>query len=294
MSNEKYIPVFIDGKPQENLNSSVEEHRCLVGLLANHMDGVPDLRAYKKTRPKRRKLRAADKIIEGITQKSIEVDVIGVVGKTNGQFIHWSIDTINRIRESIGAEWEVIDKTPTSLKWNGYIYPLSHALGLSLYAMMLPIIALKSEKLSYGNTHDVTKIKLCLDALPLSSIEGIELMAALNAEPHIAKMWHENGRRGFSFEVGIFDSYQSDDGQEISGKDHPNAILVDWFAASCLAKVNPEQFQAEGSFSDAEVEHISSIWDTACKQARCTASIIDVDDTEYQRKVNEHWMKINE
>ncbi len=40
MANKKYIPVFIDAKPAENIEPSKKETLCFVGILSSGMGGV--------------------------------------------------------------------------------------------------------------------------------------------------------------------------------------------------------------------------------------------------------------
>lgn len=293
MTSKKYVPIFVDAKPQENIDVALNEHRCIVGLLASSMSGVPKLRQYKKTRPKGRKLLTANRIAEYLKEESIEVDVIGVVGRTSGQYLSWAIDTINRARVLIGADWVLKNGKPVSLQWKGCIFPISHVFGLCVYSGMLPIIALRTLILVDHADFPVKNINLFLDTLPHQSPQALALMKALLIEPEIANMWKQNEEQGYSFEFGVLKSCEDDNGAIYSAKDHPNFILVDWLAASCLAKVNPEQLIKEGGYSDSEVDKIAKIWDAANDQSRGSANIIDVDDPEYLKKVSSHWKKLN-
>ncbi|NQZ53843.1 MAG: hypothetical protein HRT93_06275 [Piscirickettsiaceae bacterium] len=280
MNNERFIPVFIDAKPSENLEPSDKKTLCFVGLLSNSMSGVKKLKGYKDTKRKL-KIDSAKRIIEHFNTTDDEVDAIGYASRTNGQFILWACDVINKSRKRINAEWEVVDNIPTHLLWNGKRIDRSTVLGLSAYAVILPLIALRAEIITSNETNK--KIKLCLDNLPKNSLLGMNLMKEFKDEQMIADMWKQNMSDGTSFEVGTFHKYLGLTGKWHPAKKHPNSILVDWFAVSCLAKINPSQLQKEGSYSDIEIEELARIWDVAKSD-----DIRDLDDKELQQKVKEY------
>ena len=111
MPKEKFIPVFIDAKPSENIEPSTCQTLCFVAILSSDMKGIPKLKGYKYTKRKL-KISSAQKIIDYLENKKIEIDAIGFASRTNGQFVHWACDTINRSRELIGAEWEIQNGNP--------------------------------------------------------------------------------------------------------------------------------------------------------------------------------------
>ena len=76
MNNERFIPVFIDAKPSENLEPSDKKTLCFVGLLSNSMSGVKKLKGYKDTKRKL-KIDSAKRIIEHFNTTDDEVDAIG-------------------------------------------------------------------------------------------------------------------------------------------------------------------------------------------------------------------------
>ena len=277
MNKERFIPVFIDAKPSENLDPSDQKTLCFVGLLSNSMSGVNKLKGYKGTK-RNLKIDSAKRIIEHFNTTGNEVDTIGYASRTNGQFILWACDVINSSRKRINAEWEVVDKTPTHLLWNGKRIDRSTVLGLSVYAGILPLIALRAEMITGDETNK--KIKLCLDNLPKNSLLGMSLMKEFKDEQMIADMWKQNMIDGTSFEVGTFHKYLGPTGKWHPAKKHPNSILVDWFAVSCLAKINPSQLQKEGSYSDIEIEKLAEIWDVATVK-----DIRDLDDKDLQQKI---------
>ena len=277
MNKVRFIPVFIDAKPSENLEPSDKKTLCFVGLLANSMSGVKALKGYKATK-RNLKIESAKRIIEHFNNTDNEVDAIGYASRTNGQFIHWACNVINNSLERIQAEWEVVDNIPTHLLWNEKRIDRSTVLGLSVYAVMLPLIALRAEMITAKETDK--KIKLCLDNLPKNSLLGMSLMEELKDEKMIAEMWNQNMIDGTSFEVGTFHKYLGPTGKWHPAKKHPNSILVDWFAVSCLAKINPAQLQKEGGYSDTEIEELSEIWDVAKVN-----DIRDLDDNDLQQKV---------
>ena len=280
MNHEKFIPVFIDAKPSENLEPANKSTLCFVGVLSNSMEGVKKLKGYKRTKRKL-KLDSAQRIIDTLNTKSYEVDAIGFGSRTDLQFVQWACDTINSSRARIGAEWDVLGNIPTHFRWNNERIDRATVLGLSTYASILPIIALRAEMLTRGS--ETSKIKLCLDNLPNNSDWGMDLMRALGDDPKIAPMWRENMSHGATFEIGIFHKWKNRFGRWVPGKLHPNSILVDWFAASCMANVNPGQLKTEGNYSDKEVEKIAEIW-----HASSSDDIRDLDDPELQKKINAH------
>ena len=170
--NERYVTVFIDWKPDENLEPGDKEKLCMVGLMASSQEGMPGLAPYKKTRTKRRKLKRSRELLNYLSRGTIEVGVVGVAGMSNGIFAEWSCDAVNRIRPKIGAEWNIKENSPVSLVWNGYVYSRANTLGISLYAGMLPIIALRVKTRLVSTKQSEKHVKLLLDRLPLDFDAG--------------------------------------------------------------------------------------------------------------------------
>jgi hypothetical protein len=281
MSNERYIHVFIDWKPAEVIDPSRPMQLCMVGLLANHMNGVQELRPYKNTRGKDKKIKAARSIIDALETKEIEVDCIGIVGMTNGQFVNWACEGINRALKALGLVWDIKDSAPKKLKWNGFSFHLTEALGLSLYSQFLPLVGAQVAKICKDDK--CRSVKLILDALPHSSEKGLALMNALREIPEVAQMWRANVEKGFNYQFGKLDTFINGEGVATAGKSHPNAILADWLVASCLANSNPQQVQSEGKFSNDEVQEIASVW--RCAQRHRSAICIDVDNRDLNARV---------
>ena len=273
MSIQSYIPVFVDVKPSESLDPSTDLTLCFVGILSNSMEGVPNLKAYKDTK-RSNKVESAHNIIDSLSKKGIEIDAVGFAGKMNGCFVQWACDTINRSISMLGATWETQGDIPTHLNWNGERLDRSSVLGLSLYTSILPLIALRAEIIT--RVQQNRTIRLCLDPLPNNSKLGMELMGVMKEEKDIAKMWKENRERNARFEVGTFNKWQSAQGKWHPGKKHPNSILVDWFAVSCLANVSPDQLMLEGKYSKDEVNTLANIWKSVHKEL--PYSIINLDD----------------
>ena len=286
---QKYIPIFIDWKPDENLEPGDHERLCMVGLIASSMEGMPGLASYKKTRTKKRKLNRAQQLYDHLKEEKTEVDIVAVTGMSDGAYARWAIDAINRVRPKIGGQWRLEGTTPVAFEWNGNIYPRANALGISLYAGILPLVALRA-KIRLENAGQQEKdVKLCLDRLPLDAEAGIRLLKAFLVDDEIAEMWADTRRGGYSFESGILESYVDENGVSQPGKKHPNSNLVDWMAQACMATVAPGEFQKENEFSDSEVEQIAALWTAVENQCRGSASITDVDDPELIAKVTMHW-----
>jgi len=268
--------MFLDAKPAENLEPSDKNTLCFAAIMVNSMqEGVPGLKPYKKTRKERKKA-AAEKIIEALTN-DISVEAIGIAGKSNGAFIHIACDIINRSREMLGAHWETRDGVPTHLIWNENSLNRSRVLGLSIYAGILPIIGLRAAMMTAGLPP--RKFYLLLDNLPIDSQIGMDLIDAMFKESDIAQMLEENRRYGAEYEIGVFGRWKDENGLWHKGKCHPNAILVDWFSVSCMAKVNPEQVQKEAGHSYEYIDLIASIWDYSFEPKKW--SIINLDDPDY-------------
>jgi hypothetical protein len=279
---EKFIPVFIDVKPAENLEPSTKQTLCFVGILANSMQGIRKLKAYKNT-PGKKKIDSAKKIIDTLNSKKIEIDAIGFAGKSNGQFVTWACDTINRSRKMLGAEWELKENSPENLLWKNHKFHISTALGLSLYTSILPLFGLRAEILSYGG--ETNKIKLCLDALPHNSEIGMKLMEEMRNESEIAKMWKANMERGAEFEVGTFLKYKNQKETWSPAKHHPNMVLADWFAVSCMANIDPEQLQKEGKYSSSDIDVLSNIWKSS--ETPVSTPIRDLDDPKLIKQIKD-------
>lgn len=285
----KFVALFVDWKPAENLEPSDRERLCMVGLIGSNQSGMPKLASYKKTRGKNRKLKRAAQLIDYLDAEKIELDVIAVSGISNGSYVQWACDSINRVRPKIGAEWVLENGSPVALSWNNNIYPRSNVLGISLYAGLLPILALRAKMRLEAVQQREKHVKLCLDRLPLDANAGIRLLNAFHQDDDIGEMWRDNCSGGYSFQTGIFDSYiDPTDGRSKEGKDHPLAILVDWMAQACMAKIAPEPFREENNFDENETSQIAAIWDTVDNQQRGYAQIIDVDDPEYIKRATEH------
>jgi hypothetical protein len=89
---------------------------------------------------------------------------------------------------------------PTHLLWRDKRFPRSTALSLSIYASLLPILALRAAtRTKYEPTH---KYKLCLDALPIDSTQGMALMKAMSKESDIDSMWRSNIKLESLFKIG--------------------------------------------------------------------------------------------
>ncbi len=281
MTQDMYVPVFVDAKPSENLEPSTKQTLCFVAILTSNMEGIPKLKGYKNTKSTK-KIDSAKKIISHLNRNELIVDAIGIVSRTDGQFIHWACDSINRARDMLKAKWEVEDKVPTYLIWQGKRIPRSTVMGLSIYASIMPIIALRA--VFFAKKDPTRSFKLCLDALPNNSKLGMELMKAMNKEEEIALMWEQNVELGARFEIGTLDKWKGKDNKWHPGKKHPNSILVDWMAVGCLAKVNQGQLKAEGNYTSQEIFQLANIWESAS-----TKSIFDLDDKEFMKKVKSHW-----
>ncbi|MEZ4793863.1 MAG: hypothetical protein R2783_10480 [Gelidibacter sp.] len=80
------------------------------------MEGIKGLKAYKSTGTSK-KVDSAKTIIDAINQKSIEIDAIGFTGKTNGNFVTWACDAVNRANQSLGGKWE---GTQEYFDWDGH------------------------------------------------------------------------------------------------------------------------------------------------------------------------------
>ncbi len=283
-SREKYIPVFIDWKPAEAFNPSQPESLCMMGLLASHMNGVAGLRPYKNVR-RSKKSDVARSIVAALTSRIIEVDCIGVIGMTNGQYVNWACEGINRAPKSLGMTWSLKNSAPHRLQWNGHKFHLFEALGISLYAQFLPLIASRAADIC--KREEARCVKLILDALPHNSMKGLALLNALCGIPDVKEMWKRNLSKGFKFHFGQLESYEDSEGKSLLGKSHPNAILADWFAASCLANSRPQQVKDKSQLTDDDVDVIASIW--RCAQNHRSALCIDVDDPEVFAKVKSHF-----
>jgi hypothetical protein len=290
---KRFVPVFIDWKPDENLEPGDQEKLCMVGLIASSQNGMPGLTAYKRTRTKKRKLKQARELSEYLARESIEVDVVAVSGMSNGIYAQWSCGAINRIRPKIGAKWKVEGNTPVSLLWNDDVYPRANVLGISLYAGMLPIVALRAKMRLEATKQPEKHVKLCLDRLPLDAEAGIRLLNAFYQDDDIGAMWRDTCTGGYSFHSGMLESFVDSDGTTQSGKSHPNSMLVDWMAQACMATIAPGQFQSENNFSEAEVAEIAAIWEAANSQPRGSARVTDVDDPELMKRVAQHWKDRN-
>jgi hypothetical protein len=192
---ERFVGLFIDWKPDESLEPADREKKCMVGLMSSSEEGVPGLNKYGKVRTRKRKLRAARKLLDHLYREVVELDVVAAAGMSNGVYVRWACDAINRIRSKIGAEWTVEGSTPTSLLWNGNVYPRSNVLGISLYAGLLPIIALRAKTRLEGSRQPVKHIKVCLDNLPLDAEAGTLLLNQFYQDDDIMAMWKENMRK---------------------------------------------------------------------------------------------------
>ena len=283
-SRDKFIPLFLDAKPNEAIHPSSGKTLCFIGIMSDSMSGLAGLNHFKKTRTHKRKRRAALRIAQHIRNGGAQYDVIAVVGKMNGQFASWACDSINNARASIGAEWELDGNAPRKLNWNGSSFDVASGLALCLYAGILPIFGLRASILC--RNLETKLFKICLDALPHQSDRAISLITAImDNNPDFMDMWQQNTQHGQTFEIGVLSTFADALGVNRPAKNHPNFVLADWFAASCLAKFNPNQVEMESGLATEDVRLLASVWDAAAKYGRVT--LIDVDDPKLRAEIKE-------
>lgn len=278
------IPVFVDVRPQENLDPALGGKRCVVGVMSNAIYGVPNLKDFKSTRTKTRKLRKARELAKYISEGNIEVDVIAVIANSRGTWLQWAIDGLNTSISKIGAK-ATERNGKRGIEWHGHFYGAGQALGLSMYAQMLPLIGLKVAHRAKKFEDAPKLITLCLDKLPHDSNSAVEFMSALGRISDAAQMWTDNRHLGFEYVIGVLASTEDESGHVTEASEHGMMILADWFAACCLAKYAPKQFQSESNFSDAEVMEFVAVWDAAANQKAGIANAIDIERPEYRERI---------
>jgi len=278
--------IFVDAKPSEQIQIHEDSYLCFASLSPSISEGVSKLKQYKATKKSKKAVEAL-RITKLIKSGGLPFNSVFIAGKMTGQFINWAIESLNRNKDELGISWEQPESSSKPIMlWKGKSINIALATGLSLYTNMLACLVLKYAIIA-SKQGKIGHLKVALDNLPNDSALGMELMQALaKTDPDIQEMWSSNQENNISFEIANLKSYQDTDGKQKPAKTNPHVILVDWLAASCIAKLNPKQLKSETGFTNEEIRAIASIIEAA--EARGAAQIINVDDPETAEKIINH------
>lgn len=289
--NSDHGIVFIDTKPSEQIHVVEDDFLCFAGLTPSVTPGLARLKSYKATKGSK-KAKEARRITAGLSDSSLKFSAFACVGRMTGALIEWAIASLNQSRKDLGARWEEIEAMDDPvLYWQGAQFNFPLAAGLSVYANMLAVIALwfGTKAANQGN---IRHIKLALDNLPNDSVKGMEFMKKLTfANADISQMWRSNLECGVTFELGNLRSFIAQDGKRKPAKYNPHAILVDWFAASCIARFNPDQISQESNLSSDDIDEIAAISTVA--EDLGAAKVVNLEDTALMAQVKRHWRETN-
>lgn len=278
------LVVFLDAKPAESIDVSKDQFLCFTAVTAG-FKGTFEFKQFKKTRTKKRKISTVKKLTEQIQNGFFDIKAISIVGKMNGNYVHWACESINNAYKKIGAKWNLVEGRPKSLTWENHTFDLKDTLGISVYSGMLAIIALRFSIFA-KNQRKYSNLIFFLDFLPKVTSAGMELMKAISMNSDVFEMWKRNLEYGVRFEIANLASYSNELVNKASGKNHPNAILADWLSVASLAKVNPKQLQIESGFTNEEIGLLVGLWEAI--NSRRSFDLINVDDPEVIKKVQEH------
>lgn len=187
-------------------------------------------------------------------------------------------------------------KGSLKIKVNGKTFDEKVALGISAYAELLPVIALRFIKIVPSLKGEYDELLIFFDNLPSEPAAGSELMQAIsNASPEIIKMWEETfkNRHIKLGEIGNLGTFKDDKTGEIKpGKEYPLNILVDWVNASVMAKYFPNEIKKESSsLNNEQIADIASIVDAI--EANKRFAYWDLEDPEFQRTISDYTKKKN-
>ena len=278
--NKKELVVFLDVKPAETIDVTKDQFLCFTAVTAGGMESFK-YKQFKKTRGTKRKISTVKRLNNQIEDNVFDIKAISIIGKMNGQYVHWAYESINKAREQIGAEWTIIDNEPKYLNWNRFSFEVKHALGIILYANLLPLIGLRFA--TFAKKYGYTKLTFALDNLPSNSMAGMQLIRKISETGDIWKMWKNNLENGVSFKIANLLSYSNESTSEAPGKNYPNAILADWLSVAVIAKINPKQLQTESGFTESEIDSFVELWKTV--NSKRTFDLINVDDPEFTKRI---------
>ena len=267
--------VYVDAKPTETLEPSKANQHFFAALTSSNEEGIKDVTGDFKTTKGKSKAGRARRIAAAVREGEIGLMANVVTGKSNGQLAHLAVDTVNQVRNQIGAEWLLEDGKLHSLRWNGYDYRLKSALGTMVYGGLLPILCLPHTTFADGHS-DIHGITIILDSLPGENERGMELLQAIARARPAASMWAQALANGLEIEIANLRAFTPSGGTRTPGKRHPNAILVDWIAAGAYAFHSPAQMQAANGYSDEQIDAFGSIWKEI--EAQGFSKLMDLDN----------------
>jgi hypothetical protein len=283
-NGKKPALIFFDVNPSEQVQLHEGDYLCFASVCPSSIDGVPKLKSFKKT-SKSKKLSEARRIHDLIANGTLKFSSFCLAGKMTGSLIQWAIDSINRSSEKLDLDWiekENLDKPVLVWKDKEFNFPL--AAGIAVYANILVCKGLMYANVAKSNP-DIGHLVFALDNLPNSAKTSMGLMRAVSeSDPDIIANWLKNLKHGLTYEIGNLLNYKDEKNKNRRGKDHPYAILCDWLAACCMAKLNPNQLCKNTKYSKVELKTFASIVDIATAQN--ALKIFDIDDLKILGKTD--------
>ena len=275
--------VFFDVKPSEKIYIKNDDYLCFSSICPSSKDGVPKLKPFKRTK-RSKKTTEAQRICNLMRSGSLKFTSFCIAGKLTGDFIHWAFDSLNKCRGELGFEWiEVEQLDKPVLRWNENTFNFPLASGISLYANLIGCMAIMYAIIA-KNQGNIGHLKLALDNLPDDTSIGMTLIQEIiKTDPDLRKVWDLNLGYGVTFEIGNLPVYRDSKNKIRKGKYHPFAILCDWLAAGCMAKINPAQLDRNIKYTKREIAAISSIVDVAVSKIKL--KIYDIDDPKVVEQI---------
>lgn len=287
------LSIYLDAKPSEQIDGT-NSPLCFSAVAGNMQSSeLVDseeigFKGYKET-PRDEKPEIAKKLAEEIKTNKVQVAAFSIVATKNGSFLANGQRQIELVYDELKMTHKK-KKGSLKIKFNGKTFDEKVAIGISAYAELLPVIALRFIKMVPSLKGEYDELLIFFDNLPSEPAAGAELMQAIsNASPEIMKMWEENfkGRNIKPGQIGNLGSFKDGKTGEIKpGKEYPLNILVDWVNASVMAKYFPEEIKKESNLNDEQIVSLASIVDAIEANKRFT--YWDLEDPEFQRTISDH------
>lgn len=248
--------VHIDVTPSEQVFPDDKTVLCMLGLVCDEPEGLVGLKQYKYTTAKgnsiAKKARVANQITEAINQDKLSLHAVACLAQRD-RWYQFGLDFLNKIPST------VLETTDTGYLLDGDYIPHQTAAAMATYATGLAVIALRAS--IWSQALGVKKIKILLDRLPNRDVgDATKLLNVIVHHPQESMPIWNDMREKFDvdFEFGDNWFYQPQAGApQLSGKNHPNAIITDWIAQSAFAAGNSHAWR--GSSPRTTEEHRKSI-----------------------------------
>lgn len=290
------LSIYLDAKPSEQIDGT-DNPLCFSALCGNmrssELIGSEEIefKGYKET-PRDEKPEIAKRLAEEIKTNKTQVAAFSIVATKNGSFLANGKRQIELVYDKLKMSHK-IKKGSLKIIYNGKTFDEKVALGISAYAGLLPLIALRFITMVPALKGEYDKLLIFFDNLPSNPAAGAELMQAISkASPEIMKMWVENfkDRDIKPGQIGNLETFRDEKtGDTKPGKEYPLNILVDWVNASVMAKYFPEEIKKESKLDDKQITDLASIVDAI--EANKQFTYLDLEGPEFKKKITAHMKK---